>query len=149
MSQTKTATKGSFHFWDRWGIAISSACAVHCLLTPFLLIFYPAASIFFVESEAFVHIFLGLFIIPSAIFVIYTTLKIHKQKKPLIYLAIGLLLIVLTPLLVHDLMGHHAEPYFSILGSLFLIKGHFSNHNHCKSCRSQKDPHCIGEKVFH
>ncbi len=143
--ETSTSEK-KIHFFDKWGIYLSGTCVIHCILAPIFLIFYPTFSLVFLSNEALFHFFISVFILPSFLFVLYSYFKIHKQKKPLVYLFLGFSFILFSAFLAHDVLGHISEYLFSILGSLLMIRGHFINHNHCKACRTKQ--HCLGEKIF-
>jgi hypothetical protein len=125
---------------DNWGVLLSSVCAVHCLLLPILMFAFPAISVFFVGNESLWHQLILFFTLPAVAFALYSTLKIHGQKKPLIYVSVGLAFVILGTFLVHEYIGHEAEPIFVVIGSLLMIRGHLLNKHHCNKCES--DHHC-------
>ena len=121
-------------FWDKMGICASTICLVHCLLTPIILLLYPASDLLFIESEI-VHQVLGIIVISSALFAVYPHCHRHGHKDILAYAFLGAGFILIG-IFAHDFpeyIGHG----FTILGSISLITAHLKNmrvrHGKCET----------------
>lgn len=118
---------------DRWGIAASVFCLIHCMALPLLAFALPV-----VESHdhEWLHGVLLLVVIPLAIFALGSGLRRHGKRAPL---ALGLAgCFMLTFVFVMELCGgdlHSVETPLNILGSLSLIGAHFYN-TRCSCCSS-------------
>lgn len=81
------------HKLDKLGIAASVACAVHCLIAPFLLLLLPAAGAAW--SHPSVHWVLAALVLPLALIVVYRGYRQHRRRTALIAAVLGTLFIVL------------------------------------------------------
>lgn len=72
---------------DRLGIAASLACAIHCLIAPFLLLVLPVAGTAW--SHPVVHWVLAALVIPLAIFVIFRGARQHKRYIAMVFAVLG------------------------------------------------------------
>lgn len=116
-------TENSSGFWDRVGIGLSSVCAIHCLLVPVfvsLIPLWPA----FGEFHEFTHLVFFLAIAPAVIL----SIKNRKNLREIsVYLFIGLLIILLA-WLFNEQLGDYGEAGVTLIGSSFLIRGHWLNY---------------------
>jgi len=109
--------------WDRIGVWISSACAVHCLLMPVLLLalpLWPGAHI--IHEVA--HPVLAIALVPV------TLVAMRTSKEGALWLFVGLGLVGMG-LFAHDVLGDLSGSALTLLGSLFLITGHRCNQTCC------------------
>lgn len=125
---------------DKVGIFLSALCVMHCLATPFLLFLSPwLGSIF--ESK-WSHLGIFIFIVPVAYFTFYRFYKNHRNKNPMIFGTIGIILLGIALLspghqweINHGEHIHsHNEEHFNyvdtiinIIGSVVLMIGHWMN----------------------
>lgn len=115
--------------WDKLGIFLSGLCAIHCLLTPILLIALPVFGEMF-ESE-WVHGLMAVFILPIGLYAFWSGYKHHRQTKVFALGVAGLLFIVSELVLPHEIIhdvGHHV---FTVIGSTLLITAHYLNRRAC------------------
>ena len=118
---------------DNLGITISSACAIHCVLLPAILIISPYS---FLASHEF-HETLIYFIIPFAAIAFFMGCRKHGDLKVFVMGILGITLL-LTSLLIHEI--HHSEQHseemisvlITIAGSLTLIFSHLRNRRLCE-----------------
>lgn len=125
--------------WDKVGIGLSFLCLVHCMALPFVFMFIPAVSSFS-ESDSFHTIMVFLVTLTAAVSFIPGYLR-HKDKKLVVKVSVGLILVVLGIVLGHDL-GVVYERIITSIGSLILVYSHFRNIRHkgdCSSC--EQDDH--------
>jgi len=120
--------------WDIIGILVSGLCVVHCVALPILVIFLPAIVTAFLPEEDLTHKILFSLIIGVAALAFIPGYKFHKQIKPLMWLAVGMVMLIIATFFMHDFYGHQLEPVCAIAGSLCIITAHYLNHRSCKHC---------------
>lgn len=122
--------------WDRWGILLSSLCAIHCLITPVLLLALPVLGGYF--HNPLVHIIMALFVVPVGLFAFWSGYKHHKKVSLFVMGIVGLSLVGGAPLahdFFHELMHDFeflSEEVMTILGSVILICAHLLNRRACQ-----------------
>ena len=77
-------------FWDRIGISASILCAIHCVLTPALVILIPFVGHFL--SASWVHITIAVVIFPVAVWALWSGYRRHRHPRILIAGGVGLAL---------------------------------------------------------
>lgn len=143
MADIKQQKVKSITGWDKLGVFVSSLCIVHCLLLPVLIVAFPTLASFLNLDEEKTHLLLMAFLVPAALFAVYSGYRMHGEYSPMKWLVLGLLFVIFGTFFAHALFGHDWEPLFVILGSIFLVRGHILNSHHCKKC--EEDHHCIWE----
>jgi hypothetical protein len=119
--------------WDQVGISLSALCAVHCALTPLVILFLPVMIGKSYDSPLF-HIILALLIIPIGLRAFMTGFRHHKRMR-VFYLGIpGLLIVGIVPVLFSEYLNTWSEPLVMIIGSTLLISAHWYNRKSC-SCK--------------
>lgn len=130
---------GNTQSLDKVGILLSGLCVIHCVATPFLIMFSPMFAQFF--DSKWSHFAVFLFIVPVAYFTFWRFYKNHRNKKPMILGTIGILFLGLSLLspghrweVGHDHLHGHGEEHFqyvdtiiNIIGSVILMSGHWIN----------------------
>ncbi len=108
---------------DKLGICVSTLCAIHCLITPLILMLLPFAGLAFLEAEGFEISILAfsLFLAISSFAVSY--FKKHRNAMPMILGGIGFNLFILGKVVSME----EAEIILSILGGIFVTWAHFKN----------------------
>ena len=102
----------------------SMACVVHCILTPFLIVFAPFIGHYF--ENLFLEISLLTFSILCGVFIVYKGYRNHKKQHCMILFSLGAALwIVHTVFELKDIFG--AKLYF-LLGTILVIMSYFLNH---------------------
>lgn len=115
--------------WDKVGIFLSTLCAVHCLLTPFLILALPVMGEFF-ESE-WAHILLALFVVPVGLFAFFSGYRHHQQKGVLALGVVGLLFITGASFLPHEMVEVAEFDVVTISGSVLVLFAHILNRRAC------------------
>jgi len=152
------------HGWlDHLAIGMAAVCAVHCLVTPLLVIALPIiATSFFVHKDF--HLWMILLVLPTTGFAIFMGCRRHKDRVVAALSALGLA--VLISALVHERMHFAAnaeevameahcpacvgEPseelvpmraaaWFNSIGGLFLASAHIRNFRLCRKRRCDHD----------
>ena len=138
--ETETEDYTQTQSLDKVGIFLSGLCIVHCIATPFLIMFSPVVAQFF--DSKWSHLGVFLFIVPVAYFTFWRFYKNHRNKIPMILGTIGILflgLALLSPghgweveqggdLHLHDREHfHYLDTIINIIGSIILMAGHWLN----------------------
>ena len=136
---------------DRLGGMLSAARAVHCLITPVILIALPTLGTWW--SHPAVHWALALFVVPLAGFVLARGYRRHRVHWVAIAAAVGAALILLGLVLPLGAEGHHEccaaiehgedgalalslppATLVTIAGSVALVAAHIGNLKFCRCC---------------
>ena len=117
-----------------FGIAASSACAIHCVLVPVLLVSGTVLPASILGDEAF-HLAMISVIFPAALVAFGIGCWRHKDTWVLILGLTGLGGIILAYLVVHDIAGELSERITTLVSALILICAHYRNYLLCRSSR--------------
>ena len=116
---------------DGLGIVGATACALHCIAVPTLLVLGAAVPAFF-PGEEFHKSMLWL-VVPSAAIAFSFGCWRHKDRWVLLLGALGAAGLVLSGAVLHDLIGEAGERG-ATLGSVgLLIAAHVRNFRLCRS----------------
>ncbi|WP_158278565.1 MerC domain-containing protein [Rhodohalobacter mucosus] len=122
--------------WDRFGLSVSTICAVHCLFFPVLIAILPVASATFMHELA--HPIFAALIAPT---VYFASRRSHYDKKITGLLMGGFALILIGWLVGHYLIGLWFETGVTVAGSIVLIWGHWLNYRHHRTCNIASHKH--------
>lgn len=126
---------------DKCAIGLSMACAIHCLLTPFLLVTIPSISVLGLDNELF-HVGMAVLVIPTSIISLTIGCRAHKHYRLFAYSIVGLLLLI-SALFLHDIVGEVGEKIMTIIGAGFIAYSHYLNF---RLCQAHHDCHCEDSK---
>lgn len=110
------------NFLDKMGIAVTSLCALHCILLPVLLPLIPLIGLTFIVDEAFemslfaTTVVLGFSALSSGYF------RYHRRLYPMVMLFVGCI-IYLTKLWI----GIEDDPILVMLSAAFIVAAHMLN----------------------
>jgi len=163
MEHSQVSTRSSHSWLDHLAIGMASVCAVHCLLTPILVIALPIVATSFFVHEDF-HLWMILFVLPTTGFAIFMGCRKHKDKWVAVLSAVGLsiLIFALAEERLHitahaEAVNHlahcescardlseepipmHAGAWFNTLGGLLLAGAHVRNFRLCRKSRCDHD----------
>ena len=94
--------------FDRLGVIASILCAIHCALTPILLILLPTFGKAWAHPAT--HWGMAIIVIPIAVFMMLKSYKKHAKKKILYIGSIGILLIIIGAILPYIENSPKANP---------------------------------------
>jgi hypothetical protein len=159
MNNSANSTCQSHGWLDRLAIGMAAVCAVHCLLTPILVIALPIIATSFFVHEDF-HLWMILFVLPTTSFAIFMGCRRHKDRLVAVLSALGLsiLIFALVQERIHssahaDAVNHiahcescardlskepipmHAGAWFNTFGGLLLASAHVRNFRLCRKDR--------------
>jgi hypothetical protein len=121
---------------DRTAIALSTACAIHCLFLPVVVVMFPALTTTFFGNENFHHLLLW-FVFPTSTIAVMQGCRRHKDKIVLTFVLMGLAFLIATATIGHDFLGEEGERAATVLGAIILVFGHLRNYRLCRKnkCR--------------
>lgn len=114
--------------WDRWGIFLSSLCALHCLVTPFVSLSLPLW-IYSIHYSPF-HLAIAFFIFPVAAYSFWVGFKKHEKKQILLLGGVGLFLLCFALIGPSSRNQLRWNDFMTLVGSFCLVVAHALNfHN--------------------
>ncbi len=123
----KSLTQLAKNFLDKIGIAITSLCAIHCLLLPFILPLLPMIGATFIADEHFERSLLLSTMVLGA-FALYSGYKrYHGRLFPFALLFSGGFIYWQK-----ELLGEGLEPYLVMLGASLVVLAHVINMKLCR-----------------
>ncbi len=117
---------------DKVAIGLSLACALHCLVTPVIISLYPSVITAGLQDERIHHVLL-MFVIPISAFSLTMGCRRHRQLPVFSLGAAGILVLVLSALLGHEVGGESLEVTGTLLGSGLVACSHLLNFKLCRA----------------
>jgi len=117
---------------DRASIGLSFICVLHCFATPILLAFAPSLLALPVADEKF-HAVLIFLILPASIVALTLGCRRHGDMSVFYWGCSGLIVLLGTLLLGHDLLGDSGEKIMTVFGSGLVVVGHVLNFRSCRT----------------
>ncbi|WP_245219870.1 MerC domain-containing protein [Pseudoalteromonas arabiensis] len=117
---------------DKFAIGLSAMCAIHCLAVPVLLVLLPSTAVLGLGNEQF-HFWMLVAVLPSSLLALVLGCKKHKKYRFFMFGVVGLLLLVIAAYFGAGRLGEVGETALTILGSSFIILGHWLNFRSCKT----------------
>ena len=130
MASNQTSWVGAF---DRLGIIASTACFIHCLLTPVILSL-SAVYAHFLPTEEHTHRILAVTVTLVGALAIGSGYRRHRKPVVLWLMAVGLVLIFAGAFYGDLLPSHWAEITVTMMGGACMIAAHRKNHTFCGRC---------------
>jgi hypothetical protein len=133
-----TSASGSgFSFADGLGICLSGLCAIHCLLTPVVILLLPSFHFFHAyalhEFHDWFHVvLLGVLPVVALVAFVPGFLR-HRDVRVFGWSIPGFAAIAMPGIAFHDNLWLSTP--FMIVGSLFLIRAHVLNRHLCACCQ--------------
>ena len=136
---------------DRLGMGMAMVCAVHCLLTPILVVLLPIIATSFWVDRSF-HLWMLAIVAPMTAFSFFMGCRKHHDGLLILLAGVGLVLLI-TGISVGcsscdshnhahsifdlDSFPHSLESLLTTLGGLILVIAHFRNFRLCRhtSCK--------------
>lgn len=116
--------------WDELGIFLSGLCALHCMVTPFLVLALPVMGSFF-ENE-WVHLGMALFVAPVGTYAFWSGYRHHQNLRVFGLGLLGLLFVGGASLAPHSWVEFFGHDIITICGSVALIIAHILNRRACR-----------------
>ena len=117
---------------DRASIGLSVICVLHCFATPILLAFAPSLLALPVADEKF-HAVLIFLILPASLVALTLGCRRHGDMSVVYWGCAGLVVLLGTLVLGHDLLGDVGEKIMTVFGSGLVVIGHTLNFQACRA----------------
>ena len=117
---------------DRASIGLSVICVLHCFATPILLAFAPSLLALPVADEKF-HAVLIFMILPASLIALTMGCRRHGDMYVVYWGFGGLVVLLGTLVLGHDLLGDAGEKIMTVFGSGLVVVGHVLNFRSCRT----------------
>jgi hypothetical protein len=121
---------------DRFGAAVSAACGLHCLVTPWLMALLPVSSLGLLADERTEWALLTVALLSGLASLVPSYIRHHHRGTGLWWCAAGSLLLVVPRVSLSD---SAATPMLLALGGLALVVGHRINARLCRECAECND----------
>ncbi len=118
---------------DSISIALSVLCLIHCLAVPVMLLLGLAIPSLLLEENHF-HEMMLFVVIPLSGLAFFLGCRKHRDLTVLAYGATGLGMMIFAALWLHDLAGHDAETWVTLIGTGFMVIAHLKNYRLCRRC---------------
>ena len=123
---------------DGLGLFAATACALHCIALPVVLLVGATIPTILADDESFHQLMLWL-VVPSAVIAFGIGCWRHKDRWVLLLGALGVTGLVLSGTVLHDLFGELTEMGVTLVSACLLIAAHLRNFRLCRSdsCRHE------------
>ena len=112
-------------------MSLSLLCALHCLVSPLLIVMLPSLVALQFDDEAF-HVWMVLAVIPISVYALTMGCKKHKRYRLLGLGLFGLLLLVSAIFSGEALIGDFWEKALTVTGAVIIALGHYWNYRLCR-----------------
>ena len=116
---------------DKLAMALSSACAIHCFLTPSFVLLTSGLISFSFDNEL-VHNLILFVAVPISLYALISGYSNHKILYLLPIGIFGLSTLALAVALGENFLGELGEKSLTLIGSVLVVFAHFKNHQACK-----------------
>ena len=116
---------------DKLAMALSSACAIHCFLTPSFVLLTSGLISFSFDNEV-LHNLILFVAVPISLYALISGNANHKILYLLPVGIIGLSLLTLAVFLGEAFLGGLGEKSLTLTGSIIVVYAHYKNHKACK-----------------
>ena len=126
--------------WDRAGIAISTACAIHCAALPLVAGVLPVIGLHHFADEWVEWLLIAIAVTIGIVGHVSAYLRHHRHVGPIIAFAASLGLIVGTRVTLGDTL---LEPAALAIGGLTAAGAHWANIHLCRCCTRHETDACV------
>lgn len=119
-------------YMDTAAVVLSGVCMLHCLALPIALTILPIVNVTLLDEATF-HLIMMVVILPISVVALTIGCRQHKDKLTLILGSAGLLILTLTAIFGHDLLGLTGERIVTSIGGLILAAAHIQNYLCCRN----------------
>ena len=118
-------------YLDTAAVFLSGVCMLHCLALPIALTILPIVNVTLVDESTF-HLLMVAVILPVSVIALTIGCRQHKDKLTLILGSVGLVILTLTAIFGHNLLGLTGERIVTSIGGLILAAAHIQNYSCCR-----------------
>jgi uncharacterized membrane protein YfcA len=114
-------------------MSISGLCLFHCVLSPLVFVFFPAAEAYLPGDDA-THHALGLMVIVTGAIAFAKAYERHRQRFVVGLLLIGMLVLAIGSYGHHFFDNEWLKTMLVVTGSVILLTAHYLNRTFCRLC---------------
>jgi uncharacterized membrane protein YfcA len=114
-------------------MGISGLCLFHCVLSPLVFVFFPAAEAYMPGDDATHHAF-GLIVMITGVIAFAKAYERHRQRFVLALLVVGMIVLASGSYGHHFIRDEWLNMVLVMSGSLILLLAHYLNHTFCRLC---------------
>lgn len=118
---------------DRFAVALSGICILHCLFAPVALTLLPILSMSAVVEDLIFHELMLWLVLPTSIIALILGCRKHRKISILLSGFVGLSILTLVAVWGHDVMTFNSEKIATSAAGLLLAFSHFLNYRACQS----------------
>ena len=118
---------------ERFGVAATTACALHCAVTPFLVLL-PLAGLNVLADEPVEWLLISTSFALGALNLIPDYLRHHRRMKPLAIFALGFALVLTARLRFEDEL--RVGTFLAVLGASLILGAYGINRSLCRACEA-------------
>lgn len=122
-------------FFDKFGIMVTSLCAIHCILLPVILPVLPLLGLTAAHNHAFEGFVLLFTMVLGFITLFIGFHRYHRKLYPFYALFLGGFIYW-----QRDAWGHEYEHFILVIGAVLVVGAHIMNMrlcNQCNDCESE------------
>lgn len=128
---TAQSNDGFTHAADKAAISLSFFCGLHCLLLPVAVLLLPSAAVLGLDDEMF-HRLMLIAVLPISGFALFSGQRRHGNIGVLTIGIAGLLTLIATTMIGHELLGETGERFATVIGSILVANSHLRNFRLCQ-----------------
>lgn len=117
---------------ERFGIAATAACAVHCVITPFLGLL-PFVGLSLLADERVEWSLIGSSLALGSLSLIPDYLRHHRRARPIALFALGFALVLGARLWFEDELRIGAPT--AVIGAGLILTAYWINRSLCRTCQ--------------
>jgi hypothetical protein len=118
-------------YMDKAAVVLSGVCMLHCLALPIALTILPIVNVTLLDESTF-HLIMMAVILPISVIALTIGCRQHKDKLTLVLGSIGLVILTITAIFGHDMLGLTGERAVTSIGGLILAAAHIQNYLCCR-----------------
>ena len=118
---------------ERFGVAATTVCALHCAVTPFLVLL-PLAGLNVLADESTEWLLITASLGLGTLNLVPDYLRQHRRLRPIAIFALGFALVLSARLWFEDEL--HIGTPLAVLGASSMIVAYWINRGLCRTCQA-------------
>ena len=129
---------------DKFAIALSGVCIVHCLISPIIITLLPIFALNSMVEDILFHQLMLWIVLPTSCIALFIGCRKHREILIAITGIVGMLILIIVAFFGHDLFNSSYEKIMTIVGGLVLAISHTLNYQACQK-RICDDKRCTSK----
>lgn len=118
---------------EKFGVAATTVCALHCAVTPFLMLL-PLAGLSVLTDERFEWLLVGASLVFGSFNLMPDYLRHHRQFRPIAIFALGFAFMLVAKLWFEDELRIGIP--IAVTGGAMILAAYWINRGLCRACQS-------------